>query len=143
MYEQATLITPQRSSEQTYPGTASQLQHVRRALRDFLCGCPIADDAVFLLSELGANAVIHSDSGKTGGTFTVRVQHAVNRYLRGEVQDQGSDWNGELSASATRPHGLYLLVNLVAACGVEQTSHGHVVWFRLDYPRRTRLEDNT
>lgn len=143
MYEQATLVTPQRLWEQTYPGAADQLRHVRRALRDFLCGCPIADDVVCLLSELCANAVVHSDSGKTGGTFTVRVQHVVSRYVRGEVQDQGSDWNGELSASATRPHGLYLLVNLVAACGVKQMGRGHVVWFRLDYPRRTLLEDNT
>ena len=96
-----------------------------------------------LLSELCANAVLHSDSGKTGGTFTVRAQHAVNRYVRGEVEDQGSDWHGDLSAAATRPHGLYLLLALASACGVEQHGRAHVVWFRLDYPRRTRLEDNT
>src|SRR5215471_17787845 len=116
MYEQAILVTPQRSWEHTYPGTASQLRHVRSALREFLGGCPIADDAVFLLSELCANAVIHSDSGKTGGTFTARAQHVINRYVRGEVEDRGSDWHGELRVSATRPHGLYLLLNLASAC---------------------------
>jgi hypothetical protein len=82
MYEQALLVTPQRSWEQTYPGTASQLRHVRSALREFLGDCPVADDAVCLLSELSANAVLHSDSGKTGGTFIVRAQHALNRYVR-------------------------------------------------------------
>ena len=143
MYEQAILATPQRSWEQSYPGTAGQLRHVRSALRDFLGGCPVADDAVCLLSELCANAVVHSDSGKTGGTFTVRAQHVVNGYVRGEVEDQGSDWHGELSAAATRPHGLYLLLNLASACGVERIGASHVVWFRLDYPNGTRPEDST
>ena len=95
---------------------------------------PVADDAVHLLSELSANAVIHSDSGKRGGTFTVRAQHVVNAYVRGEVEDGGSDWHGELPASATHPHGLYLLLMLASACGVERISRAHVVWFRLDYP---------
>ena len=96
-----------------------------------------------LLSELCANAIIHSDSGKAGGTITARAQHAVNRYVRGEVEDQGSDWHGELSASATHPHGLYLLLNLASACGVERVRRVHVVWFRLDYPPGTRLETIT
>ena len=143
MYERAILATPQRSWEQAYPGTARQLRHVRRAFRDFLGGCPVADDAICLLSELCANAVVHSDSGQIGGTFTVRVQHVVNEYVRAEVEDQGSDWHGELSAAATRPHGLYLLLKLASACGVERISRVHLVWFRLDYPHGTRPEDNT
>ena len=143
MYEQALLVTPQRSWQQTYPGTASQLRLVRRAVRGLLGDCPIADDAVSLLSELCANAIIHSDSGKSGGTFTVRAEHVVNDYVRGEVEDQGSDWHGELSAAATRPHGLYLLLNLASACGIERVGRAHVVWFRLDYPHRTRLEGTT
>src|SRR5690242_39517 len=133
MYEQAILATRQRSWEQFYPGTADQLRHVRRALRDFLAGCPVADDAVYLLSELCANAIVHTDSGEVGGTFTVRV-HVVNDHVHGEVEDQGSDWNGDLPASAAPPHGLFLLLNLASACGVRQTGRTHVVWFRLDCP---------
>ena len=133
MYEHAIPASLQRSWEQSYPGTPGQLRHVRKALRSFLGGCPAADDAVYLLSELSANAVLHSDSGKNGGTFTVRAQHA-DGYVRGAVEDQGSDWPGELSAAATCPHGLYLLLNLASACGVERISHVHLVWFRLDYP---------
>jgi hypothetical protein len=143
MYEQALLVTPLRSWEQIYPGTASQLQHVRSALRNFLGDCPLTDDAVFLLSELCANAILHSGSGQADGTFTVRVQHAVNRYIRGEVEDQGSDWNGDLTISATRPHGLYLLQALASACGVEHHGRARAVWFHLDYPPGTRLETIT
>jgi serine/threonine-protein kinase RsbW len=133
MYERAIPVIPQRSWEQSYPGTADQLRHVRSALRSFLGGCPVEDDAVHLLSELSANAVMHSDSGKSGGTFTIRAQH-VGGYVRAEVEDQGSDWHGELSAAATRPHGLYLLLTLASACGTERISRAHLVWFRLDYP---------
>jgi hypothetical protein len=198
MYEHAIPANPQRSWEQSYPGTADQIRHVRSSLRQFLGVCPVADDAVCLLSELSANAVLffllnscvaiaaigeqvdlrpvlsdylflaadccgtcetgqpprsagqlrhgchrtrrlrkevlHSDSGKIGGTFAVRAQHLVNGYVRGEVEDQGSDWHGELAAAATRPHGLYLLRNLASACGVERIRRVHLVWFRLDYP---------
>ena len=138
MYEHAIPANPQRSWEQSYPGTADQIRYVRSSLRQFLGVCPVADDAVCLLSELSANAVVffllHSDSGKIGGTFAVRAQHLVNGYVRGEVEDQGSDWHGELAAAATRPHGLYLLRNLASACGVERIRRVHLVWFRLDYP---------
>ena len=58
MYEHAIPVSLQRSGEQSYPGTADQLRHVRSALRQFLGGCPVADDAVCLLSELCANAVV-------------------------------------------------------------------------------------
>ena len=106
----------------TCSSSRATLRHVRSALREFLGDCPLTDDAVCLLSELCANAILHSGSGQADGTFTVRVQHAVNRYIRGEVEDQGSDWNGDLTISATRPHGLYLLQALASACGVEH--HG-------------------
>src|ERR1019366_8144575 len=53
--------------EHASPGTADQIRSVRSSLRQFLGVCPVADDAVCLLSELSANAVVHSDSGKIGG----------------------------------------------------------------------------
>ena len=134
MYEQTIPAILHQSWEQSYPGTAEQLRHVRSALRRFLAGCPVAEDAVYLLSELSANAVLHSDSGKRGGTFTVRALHVVNAYVQGQVEDGGSDWHGELPVSATHPHGLYLLQILASACGVKRISRAHVVWFRLDYP---------
>jgi len=134
MYEQAILATRQQSWEQAYPGTADQLRHVRGAIRDFFGSCPVVDDAVYLLSELCGNAVVHTDSGKAGGTFTVRANHLIGHHVQGEVEDQGSDWNGDLPASAAPPHGLFLLLSLASACGVRQAGRTHVVWFRLDYP---------
>ena len=81
MYERA-IPAPQQSWEQSYPGTPSQLRHARAALRRFLAGCPVTDDAVHLISELSANAITHSDSGKPGGTFTVRARHCPDCSVR-------------------------------------------------------------
>jgi anti-sigma regulatory factor (Ser/Thr protein kinase) len=134
MYEEATLAGPPRLWERPYPGTIDQVRHVRAALRQFLGDCPVADDVVQLLSELCANAIAHSDSRKRGGTFTVRVQHFPDSYVWGEVEDQGSAWDGNLSRSARHPHGLYLLERLASECGVERIRRAHIVWFRIDYP---------
>jgi serine/threonine-protein kinase RsbW len=139
MCERATLADSHRQWEHPYPGTTDQVRHVRAALRNFLGDCPVTDDVVHLLSELSANAIAHSDSGKAGGTFTVRAEHFVNSYVWGEVEDQGSNWDGNLSRSARRPHGLYLLERLASDCGVERISRVHVVWFRIDYRLRRPL----
>jgi hypothetical protein len=133
--QHAICATAQQRWQQSYPGTTDQVRYVRAALRQFLTGCPVADDAVHLFSEPSANAILHSASGRIGGTFTARAQHVVGGYVYGEVEDQGSDWHGDLPLSATYPHGLYLLLNMASACGVKQTGRGHLVWFRLEYPR--------
>src|SRR6202035_4736116 len=53
---------------------AGKSGEARAFLRAALDGCPVADDAVLCVSEWGANAVLHSDSRKAGGTFTVRAE---------------------------------------------------------------------
>jgi serine/threonine-protein kinase RsbW len=127
-------IHPERQWEHAYPGTTDQVRRVRAALREYLGDCPVAADAAHLLSELSANAIVHSDSGNSGGTFTVRAHHFRNSYVWGEVEDQGSDWDGDLPRSAMHPHGLYFLQLLASAFGVEKIGRGRVVWFRIDYP---------
>ncbi len=84
------LPEPEQIWEQTFPGTTEQVRHVRAALRPLLRDCPVADDVVLLVSELSANAITHSASGKPGGKFTVRLQHFRGEYVWGEVEDDGS-----------------------------------------------------
>src|SRR5690242_16404470 len=84
MYERAIPADPPRLWEHPYPGTTDQVRYVRAAVRELLGESPVADDAVHLLSELSANAIAYSDSGKRGGKFTVRVQHFPGNYVWGE-----------------------------------------------------------
>lgn len=120
--------------EQTFPGAIEQAGQVRAALRPELRDCPIADEVVLLFSELSANAVAHSASGNPGGKFTVRLQHFPGQYIWGEVEDDGSDWDGKLRDSAREASGLFLVIKLASACGVDRGTNGHrVAWFRIDY----------
>jgi two-component sensor histidine kinase len=116
--------------ERSFPGAMEQAGQVRAALRPELEDCPAADEVVLLLSELSTNAVAHSSSGSSGGKFTVRFQHFPGRYIRGEVEDEGSGWGGSLRDSARDASGLFLVINFASAYGVDHETNGHrVVWF--------------
>lgn len=119
--------------ERTYPGQKDQIGKVRADMRGLLGDCPVADDVVLLLSELGTNAISHSKSGTAGGKFIVRVSDFVGDYVYGEVEDEGSDWLGDLVLSARRPHGLYVVRQLATACGVDRGKRTRIVWFTIDY----------
>lgn len=126
---------PERMWERAFTGTREQIRHVRAALRPLLADCPVSDDIILLVSELSANAVAHSRSREPGGRFIVRLQHVRDEYVCGEVEDEGSDWDGNLPDSARTASGLFFVLNLATACGV---AHGlrrnRVVWFRKDHP---------
>ena len=117
------------------PRRADQVARVRRGLARHLAGCPVADDAVLIASELAANAVTHSDSA--GEFFAVRCE-SHRDYLWIEVEDLGGPW--ELAQPDDRPHGLSIIASLAGPdnWGAETTSDGNrIVWARLDLPRET------
>jgi hypothetical protein len=120
--------------ERAYRGTADQLRYLRAAVQSVLRNCPVADDAIFLMSELGGNAVRHSRSREDGGTFTARLLDVPALYVLGEVEDSGSDWSGDIQGSARNASGLDVLLKLSDACGVSGDASRRVVWFRLRYP---------
>jgi serine/threonine-protein kinase RsbW len=120
--------------ENTYRGTEDQLAQMRAGLRPLLRDCPMADDVLLIVHELAANAVRHSRSREDGGTFTARLLTVPGEYVLGEVEDGGSDWDGDLRGSARDASGLFLVLNLAAACGVSGDRWKRVVWFRMHYP---------
>jgi serine/threonine-protein kinase RsbW len=87
---------------QMFAADPVQMRAVRGFVRRALAGHPAAGDAVAVASELAANSVQHSGSGRSGGLFTVHVA-AVNdgaaelvlTELRGDdfpqAQDAGPD----------------------------------------------------
>jgi serine/threonine-protein kinase RsbW len=120
--------------EGTYPGAATSARLVRAAVRRVLAGCPAADDVVLAVTELAANAIAHSASGRPGGTFAAREQ-AGRGHVRAEVRDQGSGWDGDLAAAARHPHGLWLVTALSSACGTSPApGGGRLVWACIDDP---------
>jgi anti-sigma regulatory factor (Ser/Thr protein kinase) len=115
-----------------------------------LPGCPVADDAVLVLSEMLANSVRHSRSGLLpGGRVRVRIEVAAGAWVRIEVRDDGpADWsagfrdqNGAAAAAAaavTKPpelaedhRGLWLVRALSG--GRAGTNGKGLHWVRLPW----------
>ena len=125
-----------RSFGHAYPGRPEQVQHVRADLRTFLNGCPIADETVLVVSELAANAAIHSGSRQPGGRFIVRAEICPGDYAWVEVEDQGGIWAGHRPRDG-RPHGLDIVQAIVgdSSWGIDgDATLGRVAWARLGWP---------
>jgi serine/threonine-protein kinase RsbW len=113
-----------------FPGRADQVRLVRRAVASYLTGCPAADEAILIVSELAANAVTHSASRDR--FFIVRAEWFPD-YVWVEAEDLGGPWRCRQPAG--RPHGLDVVEALVGrdGWGVETTTErGRVVWARRD-----------
>jgi two-component sensor histidine kinase len=118
--------------QRTFHGRADQVGQVRRDLARHLAGCPAADDAVLIASELAANSVLHSASA--GEFVTVRCDVHPS-YLWIEVEDLGGPW--QLTQPDDRPHGLDIIGALAGPgnWGADTTSDGdRIVWVRLNLP---------
>jgi serine/threonine-protein kinase RsbW len=126
----ATLMSWSRS----FPATAAQAGAARRFLATILDGSPAAADAVLCLSELATNAIVHSDSGRPGGTFTVAVRLGQGT-LWVEVRDQGGPWPAGHFAEDERGRGLLIVARAAREWGRAGDSEtGWTVWFALDWP---------
>ncbi|MGW2297637.1 ATP-binding protein [Streptomyces violaceorubidus] len=53
----------------TCPGFPEEVSRARRWTRDILRGSPLAEDAELIVSELSANAILHTASGRDRGSF--------------------------------------------------------------------------
>jgi serine/threonine-protein kinase RsbW len=121
------------ASMATYGGRPEYVRRARADARDLLAGCPAADEVILCLSELAANAVLHSNSRRPGGTFTVRIGSRPGAYVRIEVDDDGGPW----LAPAPDPgsgRGLDIIGALAAECGIATSPAGRTVWARFDWP---------
>jgi serine/threonine-protein kinase RsbW len=130
----ATVATPPRKREQVLPARPDQVRVARAFLATVLADCPAADDAIVCISELAANSVLHSDSSKIGGTFTVRAEVHPGDYVWIEVEDNGGPWDKRAHRDG-RTHGLDIVHELATDSGIDgDPLNGWIVWARLDWP---------
>jgi anti-sigma regulatory factor (Ser/Thr protein kinase) len=74
----------------TVPGRPEQVATARATVALALgAGHPCSDAAVLITSELVTNSVVHSGSGRAGGTVTITVAE-IGCGLRIEVTDDGA-----------------------------------------------------
>lgn len=96
---------------------------------------PAVFDAVLCVSELAANAIVHSRSGRSAdGRFTVRAG-ITDKGLRVEVEDQGGPWTSQSADDIHGGRGLLIVADLARAWGREGSSEGGwTVWVEMDCP---------
>jgi len=126
-------LPPQVWSRQ-FLARPEQVREARRYLAVVLEGCPVVDDAVLCLSELAGNAVLHSQSRRPGGIFTIRAELSHGDYVRVEVLDEGGPW-GEHADADSRPHGLAIVRELAVDSGTDGDAlSGWIAWATLAWP---------
>jgi serine/threonine-protein kinase RsbW len=115
-----------------FSATPAQIREARRFLAGILPASPAADDAILCLSELATNATLHSNSGKSGGHFTVRATMPGGR-LRVEVQDEGGPWTCPERGDGQHGRGLFIVAELARGWGrTGDSATGWTVWFEMD-----------
>jgi serine/threonine-protein kinase RsbW len=122
-----------------FPGHPRQAGEVRRFVHGLLQGSPFRDDAVVILSELFANAVLHTESGKPGGLVIIQIAR-WRQGVRIAVTDQGSstrpvirDHGGDREL-AESGHGLYLAARLAQRLDWHDDASGRTITAVLGQP---------
>lgn len=117
-----------------FAATPAQAGEARRFLAGLLHSHPAADDAILCLSEMAANAILHSNSRKPGGHFTVRAEIHGDR-LRVEVHDDGGPWTVPSPDDVQHGHGLHIISRLARTWGITGDSDtGWTVWAEITCP---------
>lgn len=114
------------------PATARQITRARQFLERFVAGSPVADDAVLCLSEVATNSVLHSNSRRDGGRFTVSAERYDDGCVRVEVQDQGGPWIQRPKPEGQLSLGLEIVSQLAGEWGIKDVSDSaRTVWFQV------------
>lgn len=111
-----------------FRGEPDQVSQARRAVAKYLEGCPAADDAALVVSELVTNAVLHSRSRH--GMLTVHGE-VYPGYVWLEVRDAGGSW--EPGGDGDGGRGLAIVAALAAEWGIDGDARGRAVWARLEW----------
>ncbi len=111
-----------------FPGESCQLRAVRQWVASLLPDCPARDDVICVATELAANAVLHTASGR-GGHFEVGIAW-LDSAVRVTVADSGSPEGprraGALMAEAGR--GLLIVQALALTTGFTGDTDGRESW---------------
>jgi anti-sigma regulatory factor (Ser/Thr protein kinase) len=141
-----TSATGPRPWHRAFPGEAAQAASARRFIRRVLGACPAAADAEALTSELFANSVRHSRSGRGGVIHVLVSQHLCPGVVRVAVIDAGAVTGPVMTVSAgpsadtatldTGGRGLAIVAAVASRSGHHGDERSRVVWFDLRCDQR-------
>ena len=120
----------------TYRGTPASVPEARRFTGELLAGCPARDTLMTCVSELCANAIAHTASGR-GGVFTVEVDCSRDGVARVAVTDDGGSSvpaAGSLDLMAEGGRGLAMVAACTSRWGFSEAYPGRTVWAEASWP---------
>lgn len=112
------------------PGFPEEVSRARRWTRDILRDSPLAEDAELIVSELSANAILHTASGRQTGSFHLAL--AVSpQVVALSVTDEGGTGTApkveHLDDQAEHGRGLGMVSALAHRVVVHSSHGGHTV----------------
>jgi anti-sigma regulatory factor (Ser/Thr protein kinase) len=127
-----------------FAGVPAQVAEVRRFVSFLLAGCPARDALVSCVSELAANAIIHTASGD-GGFFSVEVACPRAGVARVSVTDAGGptepraggrvrDEPDDVDLLPVSGLGLAVVAARASQWGFSDAGAGRTVWAEASWP---------
>ncbi|UJA08797.1 ATP-binding protein [Streptomyces collinus] len=112
------------------PGFPEEVSRARRWTRDILRGSPLADDAELIVSELSANAILHTASGREYGSFHLAVAVSA-QVVAVSVTDDGGTGTAPKAEhqdqDAEHGRGLGMVSVIAHRVVVHDSDQGHTV----------------
>jgi serine/threonine-protein kinase RsbW len=132
-------VGPVRSTRpwaRTYRGTPASVPEARRFVGELLAGRPAREALMTCVSELCANAIAHTASGR-GGVFTVEVHIPRDGMARVAVTDDGGasvPTAGSAGPMAEGGRGLAIVAACTTRWGFADAYPGRTVWAEATWP---------
>ncbi|MFF4437954.1 ATP-binding protein [Streptomyces sp. NPDC001621] len=112
------------------PGFPEEVSRARRWTRDILRGSPLAEDAELIVSELSANAILHTASGQAYGSFHLAVAVSAKVVALSVTDDGGAGTAPKVEhrdQEAEHGRGLGMVSAIAHRVVVHDSDQGHTV----------------
>ncbi|MER5380116.1 ATP-binding protein [Streptomyces sp. NPDC002688] len=114
----------------TCPGFPEEVSRARRWTRDILRDSPLVEDAALIVSELSANAILHTASGKESGSFHLALA-VSSQVIALSVTDDGGTGSAPAvehqDQEAEHGRGLGMVSVIAHRVVVHDSDGGHTV----------------